>query len=267
MHEPDNELADKRAVPDAVDVYDETSEMDDADPSDEERIHYDLDEWPRPNRSLLNSRLVADAITREWRGTTLIVDPGDETTVDALIEEVEDTEVTEVAESSGLEPYRERVVYAVGQWSVALRAGITDSLEVAAIEHDWDDNGDLVIYTEDEERVEEILDAVPDPDDPEAVDLNEPDAQQIMTAMWNATGTLANHPTRPDAIRTAIDGANAMMRMTVPFGLEAVSWRHLVAKSMAIRDALETEREVDQLSDAEFVDGCRDLHRRLGGLI
>lgn len=157
----------------------------------------------------------------------------------------------------------ERVVYEVSSWPVLLRSGIVDSLTIAAIAFEWDEDANLIVAADAEARVDEIFDAMPDPDDQDMLDIEGLDAQEVLSAMWQATGTLARNPGQSDAVLSAVESADSMHRMALPFGFEASVWREIVARSVVLRAAFESEDEEDQLSDDELRDECRALHEIL----
>jgi len=227
----------------------------------DDHVDYEIAEWSGQSRALLDSMLETEGIDHIWQGTTLSVRVADEAATDSLIEIVTQTA------SQGLDPDRARVVYEVGTWSAAMQTSLAEALGIAEVAFEWDENGDLVIYEDDEEEVEGILDAMPDPDDPDAVDTDGVDVQDVLSKLWGAVGTLAKRPTDSDAVLAAIDAANQIEHIGLPFGFESAIWRDIVGKTLALRAALDSDNEDDQLSDDELQDGCADLHRQLRAYI
>ena len=93
------------------------------------------------------------------------------------------------------------------------------------------------------------------------------DVQDVLSKLWGAVGTLAKRPTDSDAVLEAIDAANQIEHIGLPFGFESAIWRDIVGKTLALRAALDSDNEDDQLSDDELQDGCADLHRQLRAYI
>lgn len=277
----ETEVEDTPEVEDAPEVDDDEHDLDDdddeADDDDDDivdaemvevdatefddHVDYEIAEWSGQSRALLDSMLETEGIDHIWQGTTLSVRVADEAATDSLIEIVTQTA------SQGLDPDRARVVYEVGTWSAAMQTSLAEALGIAEVAFEWDENGDLVIYEDDEEEVEGILDAMPDPDDPDAVDTDGVDVQDVLSKLWGAVGTLAKRPTDSDAVLEAIDAANQIEHIGLPFGFESAIWRDIVGKTLALRAALDSDNEDDQLSDDELQDGCADLHRQLRAYI
>jgi hypothetical protein len=204
---------------------------------DDDHITYDVSEWAGASRTMLDALLVGDDIPHFWQGTELYVKNEFERRVDELIDEVLDSA------SPALEPGRDKVVYEVGSWSAALQSGLAESLGVADIAYEWSESGDLLVYADDEERVDAILDAMPDPDDEELSDADGLAVQDVLSKLFLATGTLRRSPTDADAVIDAVDAANRLERLSVPFGFEPPVWRGIVDDAMALRELLEGDRD------------------------
>jgi hypothetical protein len=200
---------------------------------DDDHITYDVSEWAGASRTMLDALLVGDDIPHFWQGTELYVKNEYERRVDELIDEVLDSA------SPALEASRDKVVYEVGSWSAALQSGLAESLGVADIAYEWSESGDLLVYAEDEERVDTILDAMPDPEDAELSDADGLAIQDVLSKLFLATGTLRRSPTDPDAVIDAVDAANRLERLSVPFGFEPPVWRGIVDDALALRELLD----------------------------
>ena len=259
--EPDEALDDDIVETDDIDESDDDiveAEMVEVDATEfDDHVDYEIADWSGQSRALLDSMLTTEGIEHIWQGTTLSVRVDDESATDALIDVVTQTA------SQGLDPDRARVVYEVGAWSAAMQTSLAEALGIAEVSFEWDENGDLVVYEDDEEAVEEILDAMPDPDDPDVLDTDGVDVQDVLSRLWEAAGTLAKRPTDSEAVLVAIDCGDRIERIALPFGFESAVWRDIVAKTLALRAALDSDNEDDQLSDDELQAGCADLHRQL----
>lgn len=219
----------------------------------DEGITYDCTEWSGESRNLLQSMLTTAGIPHSWQGTVLGVPEGVEEQVDSIIDEVL------AAATPALDATRGRVVYEVGTWSAALQSSLAESLVVADIPYEWDERGDLVVYAEDEERVEEIFDQLPDPDDPELGDDGGPSVQDLLSRLFVAASDLAKKPRDADAVVDCAEVADSIERLSLPFGFESAAWKNLVALATQLRDLL-VEEDPDLQPDDE------DLKERAAAL-
>ncbi len=144
------------------------------------QLGYEFEEWDGNGRVLLDQLLTGQGIVHVWEGTTLVVRAADEEAVDTLVEQVEAAELPE------LDPDRAQVVYELDGWPDEQRAALVEALVDAALPHAFDEDDDLVVHEDDEERVEPILDridttsalpSVPG-DDPDDLDGDEVDLDE-----------------------------------------------------------------------------------------
>jgi hypothetical protein len=219
----------------------------------DDHLTYDCSDWAGESRALLDSMLSSADIRHTWLGTVLEVPVDEEDRVDAVIDEVM------AAAEASLEAGRDKVVYEVATWSSALQQSLAQSLVVAQIAYEWDERGDLVVYADDEERVEEIFDALPDPDDPDLVGDDGIEVQDQLSRLFVAAGHLAKRPTDSDSVVAAADVADRIEQISVPFGFEPAVWRNLVAQSTELRDALVEEDPAAQLDDDELMEKAATL--------
>jgi hypothetical protein len=223
----------------------------------DDHLTYDCSDWAGESRALLDSMLSSADIRHTWLGTVLEVPVDEEDRVDAVIDEVM------AAAEASLEAGRDKVVYEVATWSSALQQSLAQSLVVAQIAYEWDERGDLVVYADDEERVEEIFDALPDPDDPDLVGDDGIEVQDQLSRLFVAAGHLAKRPTDSDSVVAAADVADRIEQISVPFGFEPAVWRNLVTQSTFLRDALIEEDRDAQLDDDELKERALELRNFL----
>jgi hypothetical protein len=212
----------------------------------DDRLTYDCTAWSGESRSLLDAMLSSTGIVHSWQGTVLGVPPDEEERVDAVIEQVL------AAATVALDPSRDKVAYEVGTWSASLQSTLAEALAVADIPYEWDVNGDLVIYTDDEERAEEIFDGLPDPDDPELSPDDGVVVQDVLSRLFVAAGHLAKKPTDADSVVDVAETTDQLERLSLPFGFEPAVWKNLVGLASGLRDALVEEDEDLQLDDEEL---------------
>jgi len=220
-------------------------------------LTYDCTEWSGESRSLLDELLSSSGIRHAWQGTVLGVAPDDEARVDAIIEEVL------ASATAALDPARDKVVYEVGTWSAAMQSSLAESLTVADISYEWDEAGDLVVYADDEDEVEEIFDQLPDPEDPELSPDDGVIVQDLLSALFVAAGDLAKKPRDASAVVSAADVTDRLERLSLPFGFEPATWRNLVALATNLHDALVETDEEHRLDDDELREQARALRDTL----
>jgi hypothetical protein len=250
---PENE------TPETDDVAEDDTELEAGESlvvEDGDHITYDVSEWAGASRTMLDALLVGDDIPHFWQGTELYVKNEYERRVDELIDEVLDSA------SPALEAGRDKVVYEVGSWSAALQSGLAESLGVADIAYEWSESGDLLVYADDEERVDTILDAMPDPEDAELSDADGLAIQDVLSKLFLATGTLRRSPTDSDAVIDAVDAANRLERLSVPFGFEAPVWRGIVDDALALRELLDGDSE-ESVSDDSVKEQASSMRAQL----
>jgi hypothetical protein len=223
----------------------------------EDGLTYDCTTWSGESRSLFDSLLSSAGVRHTWQGTVVGVAADDEERVDAIIDEVM------AAATVALEPGRDKVAYEIGTWSASLQSTVAEALAVADIPYEWDANGDLVIYAEDEEHAEEIFDGLPDPDDPELSSDDGVAVQDLLSAMFVAAGQLAKKPTDADAVLQLARTTDEVERLSLPFGFEPAVWKNLVSQASTLHDALGEEDESAQLSDDELKERASALRATL----
>ena len=195
-------------------------------------LSYEVSDWSGESRSLLDSLLSSAGIKHFWQGTNLSVDAEREDEVDTIIDEVL------VSATVALDTDREKVVYEVGDWSAALQQSLADSLVVAEIAYEWDEAGDLVVYANDEDAVETILDAMPDPDEQDTSADDGVEVQAVLGRLWQASVHLARDPSDTTSVVAVADNAEIIEHIGLPFGFEPPVWRHLVELATTLSDGL-----------------------------
>ena len=195
-------------------------------------LSYEVSDWSGESRTLLDSLLSSNGIKHFWQGTNLSVESDREADVDAIIDEVL------VSATVALDTDRDKVVYEVGEWSAAMQQSLADSLAIAEVAYEWDEAGDLVIYAEDEDVVETILEAMPDDEsETEAID-DGVEVQAVLGRLWQSAVHLARDPSDTASVVSVADNAEIVEHIGLPFGFEPPVWRHLVELAVTLRDGL-----------------------------
>jgi len=202
-------------------------------------LSYEVSEWSGESRRMLDSMLTSADVRHFWQGTTLSVASENEAETDAIIEEVLATA------TMALDEDRDKAVYEVAEWSAAMQTSLAESLTVAEVPYEWDEQGDLVVYADDEETVDDILEAMPDPDDAERMSETV-DVQATLTRAWRAASELAKSAENSGAVVDLAESAETLSIIKLPFGFEAAPWRHIVDQAMALQHGL-----AEDVDDAE----------------
>ena len=227
-----------------------------------EQIAYEFEEWDNQSRVLLDQLLEGEHILHVWEGATLVVRATDEPRVDELVEQVE------VTNQPTLDPEKDQVVFELEEWPDEKRTALADSLDEAGIHFGFDENDDLVVLEEDEERVEAVLDQVDynfsldaddvSGDDEDATPQDEDDglaAQETMSELFVTADILMHDPDDSAAILRFTDAASAVRNLALPYGFAPGVWEEILTLSGNLRGILE---DPDSEDDA-VVEAARDL--------
>ncbi|MCB1002615.1 MAG: hypothetical protein KDB35_00355 [Acidimicrobiales bacterium] len=253
--EPGLDVSDD-AVPDDA-VPEDGAPGDDLEAEDDE-VEYELDDWPRESRLLLDGLLTNEGIAHVWEGGTLVVGAADEDTADEIIDGIE------VVTAPALPADAEKVAYEVGDWTDEQRSALADRLGVAGIPYEWDDQGDVVVLEADEGRVDEVFDELDlDGDVLDASFADDADglaAQQVLGDLFVASDRLMHDARDSEGVLTFVDAAARAGALALPFGFERGVWDEIVARARALADDFENDVDDDDLI-VERAAGLRTLLR------
>ena len=224
---------------------------------DGDRVSYEASDWSGASRALLDAMIGSEGLTHSWQGARLTISLSDRERVEELIDEVLATAVP------ALDTDRAKIVYEVGGWSAGMQTSLAESLVVADVPYEWNEAGDLVVYGDDEEMVDQILDAMPDPDDAERAEVDGLEVQELLSALFVASGELARRPRDADAVIALDEHGTELENMGVPFGFEPPVWEALVARVVRLREALDPGDDGDELGDDELSGLARELRDEL----
>jgi len=218
------------------------------------RITYDATPWAAETRTMLTSLLEAEGVAHAWQGTEVTVHENDEDVVDRIITEVL------AAAAPALDPAAPKVVYEVSGWSAALQTELVAALSDAAVPFEWNVDGDLVVHADDEEQVEELLDALPDDDEAGGTDDGLM-VHEVLDRLFVAADRLGRKPSDARATVDAVESAADLGRMALPFGFDAPAWERLVGQAAGLAAALdgESEEPTDDAAVAELASAVRAL--------
>ncbi len=195
------------------------------------RLLFDCGAWDRDDRAALDAALGAASIDRVWQGPELVVGLLDEHLVEEAFDDMG-------VGQAPLQTETDQVVYEVGAWPRVLRDSLADSLLVAGITAGWDDLADLHVAASDEEAVDAIVEAMPDPDEV-FEEAEGTEVQDLLTQLYAAVDRLKDNPKIPGARLDVVEAADRMDRLAVPFGFDAAQWRDLVERAGNLRDEID----------------------------
>ena len=225
-------------------VDDEEAE-DLVDDADSEWLAYELHEWASETRAMLAQLLIADQVSHSWQGTTLLAHESVEETVDALIEEVE------LAENTDLDPDKEQVAFEMEGWSGELQAALAERLGAAAVPHEFDTDGDLVVHEEDEEQVEMVIeDLLARAAEEGLEELDGLEVNDLLSNMFTATDRLRRDVHDGPAVLAAVEHGRRIAGVATPFGFGAAQWSALRQRC----EELIGQLEADDSEDEDIVD-------------
>ena len=229
---------------------------------EDEQLVYELDEYDKEGRMMVDRLLTGEAIAHAGEGATLVVRAADEAAVDHILEQVEVV--------TGLDPDAEQVVYELGDWPEEQRAQLVDALVADAIAFEWDENGDLAVLEADEDRVEAMLDAIEYPDAlPAAAEDGDDDAgeggddgllaQDTLSELFVAADRLMHDAEDAEGVIALVDHAEIATGLPLPFGFAPAVWADIIEQATALRARLEGA----EADDEEIKERARTLRSLL----
>mgnify|MGYP003340117474 FL=1 len=131
---------------------------------DAANVLYDLSSWTSDQQAELTALLANADIAHAWVESELVVSEEFEDVVDRLFERLErEFGIGALAVAGGVDDGDEVTEYELDEYDIAERRDITERLVAARITHRWVEST-LVVPTEAEDLVEEILDEFDDVD-------------------------------------------------------------------------------------------------------
>jgi hypothetical protein len=235
---------------------------------DEEQLAYEFHDWSFESRRMLDQLLTGRSVAHAWQGATMIVRAADESEVDELVEEVEH------AALPTLDPELDHVVYEMAGWTAEQQTVLSTRLGAQGVPHEFDQNGDLVLHAEDEAAIEALLDEIEqgaisleagsaDESDDDRVELDGVDANDVLSALFDASDRLRKNARDANGVLKFLDHAPVIRRMGVPFGFERPAWTSIVDQVASI----ETMLDQDDSDDADIEQAAKRLRDVLFGLI
>ena len=220
---------------------------------------YELNEWARESRLMVQQLLEANEVPFVWESTNLVVPAPFEAQADAAIAQVEATALP------ALDPDADKLLYELDEWTDEEVAQLVDALAGGDIPYDFDVDGNLIVLADDEDAVEALLDSVEFPDALDADDDDGdgdagPTGQDLMSELFVAADRLRHHARDHEGVLGFIVAAAAIQEVRLPYGFEPAVWKRIVEGADALRAAIEDDDVGDEDIEAQ-ADEYRSLLR------
>lgn len=211
--------------------------------ADEETV-FELDEWSDGDRALLRDRLETLGVPHGWEGHTLVVAATDEAWVERVMDQVDEALSNPAADAAAESP---QIAYDLSGWDADHRERLYGALQDDAVPYDVD--GDEVFVPEiDEQRVDEMIDAVLRPGAPPSVAVAA--GPEVMGDLFVAADRLVHDPTDHDGTLSLIAALRAAGESAPPYGMDKVWWDGVLGRADALVALLDTADDDEVKIDA-----------------
>ena len=202
---------------------------------------YVLDEWSEVDRIVLRERLETLGVPHRWEGPTLVVAASDEAWAERVMDQVEsDLDDARVEQVAGA------VAYDLTEWDDESCKRLMDLLEVDAIPYQLDGD-ELFVDAADEERTDELVTAVVDP---EAVVPSAEGGFDVMSELFVASDRLVRDPDDQGGRRSLTTAADQATAQGPPYGMDVAWWNSVAEQAEAIVALLVVDvPDVDQVAE------------------
>ena len=205
---------------------------------------YELNEWSRESRLMVQQLLEGDEVPYVWESTDLVVPAPFEARADEVLAQVEATA------TPPLDPDADKMLYELEEWGDDEIAQLVDALATADVPYDFDIDGNLVVLAADEEKVEELLDGIEFPDALDADDEGDagdgPEAHDVLSELFVAADRLAHHAKDHEGVLGLVAATDVIVALDLPFGFEPTVWERIVEGATALRQSLEADEVGDE---------------------
>ena len=223
----------------------------DLDAGGRDEVEIDLSDWGEAARHALDERLHLLQAAHAWNGSWLVVSEDDVAWVERIIDQVEDER------SVALDPEVDQVAYDLAGWDADARQRLVDGLEDEAIAYGMDGD-ELVVHEIDEQRVDEMVDSILQPDAP-------PPAggvarTEVMGELFVAADRLVHAPDDVAGRKALVDGAQEAATHAPPYGMDKTWWQGVGQRCRELADLVESpSRDDDRVVEQATI--LRDLLR------
>jgi hypothetical protein len=210
---------------------------------------YELNEWSRESRRMVQQLLEGADVPFVWESTNLVVPAPFEARADEAIEQVEATA------TEPLDPDADKLLYELEEWEDEEVAQLVDALATADVPYDFDVDGNLVVLASDEEQVEALLDSVEFPDALDADDSDGagdgPEAHDVLSDLFVAADRLTHNARDHEGVLGFVAASRSIVDIDLPFGFEPAVWTRIVEGAAALSDALDDDDVGDEDLEAQ----------------
>ena len=201
-------------------------------------VEIDLADWGEAARSALDERLHLLQAPHAWNGSWLVVGEDDVAWVERIIEQVEDER------SVQLDPEVDQVAYDLAGWDEDNRQRLIDGLEDESIAYGIDDD-ELVVHEIDEQRVDELVDAILEPDAPPPAGGEA--RTEVMGELFVAADRLVHDPSDTAGRKAVADGAVEAAGHAPPYGMDKAWWTGIGERCAELARLLESPSTDEEL--------------------
>jgi len=196
---------------------------------DHDELDYELDEWSDRDRAVLRERLEVLAVPHRWEDTTLIVAATDEAWVERVMDQVED----DLADA--LDDDVEQIAYDLSGWEEASVTELVERLTGEAVPFDLVDQ-ELLVHEIDEQRVDEIVEAIVNPD---AAPPTGSGGGDVMGGLFVAADRLVHDPRDHDGTLALIEAIRQAATTPAPYGMDKVWWDGVQAQAAELVELMD----------------------------
>jgi hypothetical protein len=209
----------------------------DLDEGGRDEVEIDLSDWGEAARNALDERLHLLQAPHTWNGSWLIIAEADEAWIDQIIDLVEDEQ------SVQLDPEVDQVGYDLAGWDDENRRRLLEGLDDEAIAYGLDGD-ELIVHEIDEQRVDELVDAILEPDAPPPAGGEA--RTEVMGELFVAVDRLVHDPDDNAGRKAVVDGAQEAATHAPPYGMDKEWWQRLGERCADLARLLESPARDDE---------------------
>jgi hypothetical protein len=214
----------------------------DLDDRGRDEVEIDLAAWDDAARAALDERLHLLQAPHAWNGSWLVVAEDDVVWIEGIVDQVEDER------SVQLDPDADQVAYDLAEWDDDNRQRLVDGLEDEAIAYGIDGD-ELVVHEIDEQRVDELVDAILEPDAPPPAGGEA--RTEIMGELFVAADRLVHDLDDHGAFKSLVAGSAEATSHAPPYGMDKAWWTGIGDRSTELvalvqSPARDDERAIEQ---------------------